>query len=171
MRPGPGPLLVVALAAAAAAALGREAAFVEVVLFESSPGGDYTTYTTGLQGRFSRAGATLSAEGEIVQVSGGGGAKWLWVGRRRPLSICRARGPGVRVAPAQERQLLGDRPGAFRRLGAFREKAALGPPRLSQAALEQRSRLARPSPGVWLEPDPGRQLLCLNGIAGAAAAL
>ncbi|XP_039218789.1 E3 ubiquitin-protein ligase ZNRF3 isoform X1 [Crotalus tigris] len=68
MRPGPGPLLVVALAAAAAAALGREAAFVEVVLFESSPGGDYTTYTTGLQGRFSRAGATLSAEGEIVQM-------------------------------------------------------------------------------------------------------
>ncbi|KAM6423071.1 E3 ubiquitin-protein ligase ZNRF3 isoform 2-T3 [Liasis olivaceus] len=66
--PGPGPLLVVALAAAAAAALGREAAFVEVVLFESSPGGDYTTYTTGLQGRFSRAGATLSAEGEIVQM-------------------------------------------------------------------------------------------------------
>ncbi|XP_063171387.1 E3 ubiquitin-protein ligase ZNRF3 isoform X2 [Candoia aspera] len=67
MRPGPGPLLVVALAAAAAA-LGREAAFVEVVLFESSPSGDYTTYTTGLQGRFSRAGATLSAEGEIVQM-------------------------------------------------------------------------------------------------------
>ncbi|KAM3826409.1 E3 ubiquitin-protein ligase ZNRF3 isoform 2-T2 [Vipera latastei] len=67
MRPGPGPLLVVALAVAAAA-LGREAAFVEVVLFESSPGGDYTTYTTGLQGRFSSAGATLSAEGEIVQM-------------------------------------------------------------------------------------------------------
>uniref|UniRef100_A0A8D0E651 E3 ubiquitin-protein ligase ZNRF3 n=1 Tax=Salvator merianae TaxID=96440 RepID=A0A8D0E651_SALMN len=54
--------------AAAAAAAAKEAAFVEVVLFESSPGGDYTTYTTGLQGRFSRAGATLSAEGEIVQM-------------------------------------------------------------------------------------------------------
>jgi hypothetical protein len=39
------------------------------VLFESSPSGDYTTYTTGLTGRFSRAGATLSAEGEIVQVA------------------------------------------------------------------------------------------------------
>uniref|UniRef100_A0A8D2IRU0 E3 ubiquitin-protein ligase ZNRF3 n=1 Tax=Varanus komodoensis TaxID=61221 RepID=A0A8D2IRU0_VARKO len=60
------PLLL--LAAAAAAALAKETAFVEVVLFESSPGGDYTTYTTGLQGRFSRAGATLSAEGEIVQM-------------------------------------------------------------------------------------------------------
>ncbi|GAA6068667.1 E3 ubiquitin-protein ligase znrf3, partial [Tachysurus ichikawai] len=45
----------------------KDTAFVEVVLFESSPSGDYTTYTTGLQGRFSRAGATISAEGEIVQ--------------------------------------------------------------------------------------------------------
>nr|XP_028564987.1 E3 ubiquitin-protein ligase ZNRF3 isoform X1 [Podarcis muralis] len=66
-------LLLLALLAAAAtrmaaAALAKETAFVEVVLFESSPGGDYTTYTTGLQGRFSRAGATLSAEGEIVQM-------------------------------------------------------------------------------------------------------
>lgn len=46
----------------------KDTAFVEVVLFESSSNGDYTTYTTGLQGRFSRAGATISAEGEIVQV-------------------------------------------------------------------------------------------------------
>ncbi|KAK7164135.1 hypothetical protein R3I94_002758 [Phoxinus phoxinus] len=46
----------------------KDTAFVEVVLFESSPNGDYTTYTTGLQGRFSRAGATISAEGEIVQM-------------------------------------------------------------------------------------------------------
>ena len=46
----------------------KDTAFVEVVLFESSPNGDYTTYTTGLQGRFSKAGATISAEGEIVQV-------------------------------------------------------------------------------------------------------
>uniref|UniRef100_A0A8C6ZAW0 E3 ubiquitin-protein ligase ZNRF3 n=1 Tax=Nothoprocta perdicaria TaxID=30464 RepID=A0A8C6ZAW0_NOTPE len=61
-------LLGLALAAAPGAALGKETAFVEVVLFESSPSGDYTTYTTGLQGRFSRAGATLSAEGEIVQM-------------------------------------------------------------------------------------------------------
>ncbi|XP_027627395.1 E3 ubiquitin-protein ligase ZNRF3 [Tupaia chinensis] len=45
-----------------------ETAFVEVVLFESSPSGEYNTYTTGLTGRFSRAGATLSAEGEIVQM-------------------------------------------------------------------------------------------------------
>lgn len=42
---------------------------MEVVLFESSPSGDYTTHTTGLTGRFSRAGAMLSAEGEIVQVA------------------------------------------------------------------------------------------------------
>ncbi|XP_065106917.1 E3 ubiquitin-protein ligase znrf3 [Paramisgurnus dabryanus] len=48
--------------------LAKDTAFVEVVLFESSPNGDYTTYTTGLQGRFSRAGATISAEGEIVQM-------------------------------------------------------------------------------------------------------
>ncbi|RXN30814.1 E3 ubiquitin- ligase ZNRF3 [Labeo rohita] len=47
--------------------LAKDTAFVEVVLFESSPNGDYTTYTTGLQGRFSRAGATISAEGDIVQ--------------------------------------------------------------------------------------------------------
>nr|4CDJ_A Chain A, E3 UBIQUITIN-PROTEIN LIGASE ZNRF3 [Mus musculus]4CDJ_B Chain B, E3 UBIQUITIN-PROTEIN LIGASE ZNRF3 [Mus musculus]4CDK_A Chain A, E3 UBIQUITIN-PROTEIN LIGASE ZNRF3 [Mus musculus]4CDK_B Chain B, E3 UBIQUITIN-PROTEIN LIGASE ZNRF3 [Mus musculus]4CDK_C Chain C, E3 UBIQUITIN-PROTEIN LIGASE ZNRF3 [Mus musculus]4CDK_D Chain D, E3 UBIQUITIN-PROTEIN LIGASE ZNRF3 [Mus musculus] len=46
----------------------KETAFVEVVLFESSPSGDYTTHTTGLTGRFSRAGAMLSAEGEIVQM-------------------------------------------------------------------------------------------------------
>ncbi|XP_075023532.1 E3 ubiquitin-protein ligase ZNRF3 isoform X2 [Calonectris borealis] len=65
----PPPLLLgLLLAAAPGAALGKETAFVEVVLFESSPSGDYTTYTTGLQGRFSRAGATLSAEGEIVQM-------------------------------------------------------------------------------------------------------
>ncbi|KAM6340831.1 E3 ubiquitin-protein ligase ZNRF3 isoform 5-T5 [Alca torda] len=68
--PLPPPLLglLLLLAAAPGAALGKETAFVEVVLFESSPSGDYTTYTTGLQGRFSRAGATLSAEGEIVQM-------------------------------------------------------------------------------------------------------
>ncbi|CAL8344655.1 unnamed protein product [Lota lota] len=48
--------------------IAKDTAFVEVVLFESSPNGDYTTYTTGLQGRFSKAGATISAEGEIVQM-------------------------------------------------------------------------------------------------------
>lgn len=56
------------LAASLGAVLAKDTAFVEVVLFESSPNGDYTTYTTGLQGRFSEAGATISAEGEIVQV-------------------------------------------------------------------------------------------------------
>ncbi|KAG8456193.1 hypothetical protein GDO86_002113 [Hymenochirus boettgeri] len=47
--------------------LAKETAFVEVVLFESISNGDYKTHTTELQGRFSRAGATISAEGEIVQ--------------------------------------------------------------------------------------------------------
>nr|XP_033811076.1 E3 ubiquitin-protein ligase ZNRF3 [Geotrypetes seraphini] len=61
------PLLLLGAWAWASAAF-KETAFVEVVLFESSPGGDYTTYSSGLQGRFSRAGATLSAEGEIVQM-------------------------------------------------------------------------------------------------------
>lgn len=63
-----GLLLVFVVAASLGAALAKDTAFVEVVLFESSPNGDYTTYTTGLQGRFSKAGATISAEGEIVQV-------------------------------------------------------------------------------------------------------
>lgn len=62
-------ILALALAASLGTALAKDTAFVEVVLFESSPNGDYTTYTTGLQGRFSKAGATISAEGEIVQVS------------------------------------------------------------------------------------------------------
>uniref|UniRef100_A0A7N9IHQ8 RING-type E3 ubiquitin transferase n=1 Tax=Macaca fascicularis TaxID=9541 RepID=A0A7N9IHQ8_MACFA len=67
--PPPLPLLLgLLLAAGPGAARAKETAFVEVVLFESSPSGDYTTYTTGLTGRFSRAGATLSAEGEIVQM-------------------------------------------------------------------------------------------------------
>ncbi|XP_017541319.2 E3 ubiquitin-protein ligase znrf3 [Pygocentrus nattereri] len=60
------PLLALVLMPGSARA--KDTAFVEVVLFESSPSGDYTTYTTGLQGRFSRAGATISAEGEIVQM-------------------------------------------------------------------------------------------------------
>nr|XP_019954620.1 PREDICTED: E3 ubiquitin-protein ligase znrf3-like [Paralichthys olivaceus] len=68
----PDPVLLLILAVVAAARLGpvsaKDTAFVEVVLFESSPNGDYTTYTTGLQGRFSKAGATISAEGEIVQM-------------------------------------------------------------------------------------------------------
>ena len=72
-------LLLCVLAASLGAALAKDTAFVEVVLFESSPNGDYTTYTTGLQGRFSKAGATISAEGEIVQV---GANSWLRSARR-----------------------------------------------------------------------------------------
>lgn len=67
----PDSVVLVILAVAASlvgTVLAKDTAFVEVVLFESSPNGDYTTYTTGLQGRFSKAGATISAEGEIVQV-------------------------------------------------------------------------------------------------------
>ncbi|KAM9821368.1 E3 ubiquitin-protein ligase znrf3 isoform 1-T1 [Syngnathus typhle] len=60
--------LAAVLAAETRVALAKDTAYVEVVLFESSANGDYTTYTTGLQGRFSKAGATISAEGEIVQM-------------------------------------------------------------------------------------------------------
>lgn len=62
-------LVIFVVAASLGTVFAKDTAFVEVVLFESSPNGDYTTYTTGLQGRFSKAGATISAEGEIVQVS------------------------------------------------------------------------------------------------------
>ncbi|XP_053329420.1 E3 ubiquitin-protein ligase ZNRF3 [Spea bombifrons] len=60
--------LGILLAVGPSGSLSKETAFVEVVLFESSPNGDYKTHTTELQGRFSRAGATISAEGEIVQM-------------------------------------------------------------------------------------------------------
>lgn len=114
--PLPPPLLLlgVLLAAAPGAALGKETAFVEVVLFESSPSGDYTTYTTGLQGRFSRAGATLSAEGEIVQVSAAGGRRLPQDGSAGPAPAAQSgagpaaprapRGPGRgdRCAPAHK---------------------------------------------------------------------
>ncbi|KAK1893287.1 E3 ubiquitin-protein ligase znrf3 [Dissostichus eleginoides] len=60
-------LVIFVVAASLGTVFAKDTAFVEVVLFESSPNGDYTTYTTGLQGRFSKAGATISAEGEIVQ--------------------------------------------------------------------------------------------------------
>ncbi|MFT7808417.1 E3 ubiquitin-protein ligase ZNRF3 isoform X1 [Arapaima gigas] len=85
----PGVVAVLVLAALLGAVWAKDTAFVEVVLFESSPSGDYTTYTTGLQGRFSRAGATISAEGEIVQrwcaralcacVCFGGGGRWYTI--------------------------------------------------------------------------------------------
>ncbi|XP_078083780.1 E3 ubiquitin-protein ligase znrf3 isoform X2 [Mustelus asterias] len=61
-------VLLVVLVASGGSVCAKETAFVEVVLFESSANGEYTTFTTDLQGRFSRAGATISAEGEIVQM-------------------------------------------------------------------------------------------------------
>ncbi|XP_067861782.1 E3 ubiquitin-protein ligase znrf3 isoform X2 [Heptranchias perlo] len=61
-------VLLVVVVASLGSVCAKETAFVEVVLFESSPNGEYTTFTTDLQGRFSRAGATISAEGEIVQM-------------------------------------------------------------------------------------------------------
>ncbi|XP_072443383.1 E3 ubiquitin-protein ligase znrf3 isoform X2 [Chiloscyllium punctatum] len=68
MLKGAEGLLLGVLLAALGSLCAKETAFVEVVLFESSPNGEYTTFTTDLQGRFSRAGATISAEGEIVQM-------------------------------------------------------------------------------------------------------
>ncbi|XP_055743522.1 E3 ubiquitin-protein ligase znrf3-like isoform X1 [Salvelinus fontinalis] len=61
-------LMIIVVTTSIGTVFAKDTAFVEVVLFESSPNGDYTTYTTGLQGRFSKAGATISAEGEIVQM-------------------------------------------------------------------------------------------------------
>uniref|UniRef100_A0A4W5RPT5 Uncharacterized protein n=1 Tax=Hucho hucho TaxID=62062 RepID=A0A4W5RPT5_9TELE len=60
-------LVIIVVTTSIGTVFAKDTAFVEVVLFESSPNGDYTTYTTGLQGRFSKAGATIRAEGEIVQ--------------------------------------------------------------------------------------------------------
>lgn len=45
-----------------------ERALVEVVIYEHSSGGDYTTYTYELEGTFSNAGAATSAEGDILEV-------------------------------------------------------------------------------------------------------
>lgn len=49
--------------------LALEKALVEVVIYEHSSGGDYTTHTYELEGTFSHAGAVTSAEGDILQVS------------------------------------------------------------------------------------------------------
>ena len=147
----PPPLLLgLLLAAAPGAALGKETAFVEVVLFESSPSGDYTTYTTGLQGRFSRAGATLSAEGEIVQVS--------------------ATGRGRRGGEGRGRERGGRRPqdgSAAPSAVTWRHKARAGPGRAPRAArglgargaavTDARTKAAGRSaePGPHLAPSPG----------------
>ena len=48
--------------------LALESALVEVVIYETSSSGDYTTYTYELEGKFSNAGAATSAEGNILQV-------------------------------------------------------------------------------------------------------
>lgn len=48
--------------------LALERALVEVVIYEPSSGGDYTTYTYELEGTFSNAGAATSAEGDILEV-------------------------------------------------------------------------------------------------------
>ena len=49
--------------------LALEKALVEVVIYEHSSGGDYTTHTYELEGTFSHAGAATSAEGDILEVS------------------------------------------------------------------------------------------------------
>lgn len=48
--------------------LALEKALVEVVIYEHSSGGDYTTHTYELEGTFSHAGAATSAEGDILQI-------------------------------------------------------------------------------------------------------
>lgn len=48
--------------------LALERALVEVVIYEHSSEGDYTTYTYELEGTFSNAGAATSAEGDILEV-------------------------------------------------------------------------------------------------------
>lgn len=142
----PPPLLLLGLllAAAPGAALGKETAFVEVVLFESSPSGDYTTYTTGLQGRFSRAGATLSAEGEIVQVSASRGAppapRWLR-GPGRPAPGGTKPAPGRAAAPRAPRGLGARGAAAAVTDSRWRTKA---PPRSAPAAGPRSRGLAEP---------------------------
>lgn len=115
--PPPLPLLLGLLLAAAGpgAARAKETAFVEVVLFESSPSGDYTTHTTGLTGRFSRAGAMLSAEGEIVQVATRAprSAATRWLRGLRPPTPPRASGrAGGGEARSPAASLPGGRDGA-----------------------------------------------------------
>ncbi|XP_001624061.3 E3 ubiquitin-protein ligase ZNRF3 [Nematostella vectensis] len=46
---------------------GLQTASVEVVIYENT-GSDYTTYTYELKGKFSKAGAATSAEGDILQI-------------------------------------------------------------------------------------------------------
>ena len=48
--------------------LALERALVEVVIYEHSSGGEYTTFTYELEGTFSNAGAATSAEGDILEV-------------------------------------------------------------------------------------------------------
>lgn len=48
--------------------LALEKALVEVVIYEHSSGGDYTTHTYELEGTFSQAGAATSAEGDILKI-------------------------------------------------------------------------------------------------------
>ncbi|XP_066305347.1 E3 ubiquitin-protein ligase ZNRF3-like [Branchiostoma lanceolatum] len=63
-------LVVLVLATMRAVRAREPTAFLEVILFESTPPHDegYTTYTYDLQGHFSAAGATISAEGDIIQL-------------------------------------------------------------------------------------------------------
>ena len=61
-------LLVLSILAWLSGTLALERALVEVVIYEHSSGGDYTTYTYELEGTFSNAGAATSAEGDILEV-------------------------------------------------------------------------------------------------------
>lgn len=47
----------------------RETAFLEIILYElNQESGRYTTYKTDITGKYSSAGSSNAAEGEIVQV-------------------------------------------------------------------------------------------------------
>lgn len=141
--PPPLPLLLGLLLAAAGpgAARAKETAFVEVVLFESSPSGDYTTHTTGLTGRFSRAGAMLSAEGEIVQVAARApcSAATRWLRGLLPPTPPRASGRAGGRAGGE-----GAEPGGIPRGRAGERDAASGALRLGLAHVGARPPVGAP---------------------------
>ncbi|KAK2553714.1 E3 ubiquitin-protein ligase ZNRF3 [Acropora cervicornis] len=87
-------LLLLYLHAWLSSTLALERALVEVVIYEHSSGGDYTTYTYELEGSFSNAGTATSAEGDILEVhplglcntsEDGDLYEYGWVGVRRAI--------------------------------------------------------------------------------------
>lgn len=62
------PLQLLLFLACWSVTLALERALVEIVIYEHSSGGDYTTYTYELEGSFSNAGTATSAEGDVLEV-------------------------------------------------------------------------------------------------------